>query len=63
MEVENISSQVVKKQTEQKKTETSKMTLPNTGFYINFVYIVTSIFIVVGIVSFFRYIKYRDIDK
>ena len=63
VEVENISSQVVKKQTEQKKTETSKMTLPNTGFYINFVYIVTSIFIVVGIVSFFRYIKYRDIDK
>jgi len=63
VEVENASTQVIKKQSDEQKTANPKMVLPNTGFYINFVYIVISIFVVTGIISFLRYIKYRGIDK
>ena len=61
-EVENATSQKVKKQAKQQKTESSKMTLPYTGNYICIVYILMSIFAFWGIISYIRYIRYKDIN-
>ena len=63
IEVENISSQTtVIKQPEQKTTESPKMTLPYTGNGIIIVYILVSIFVILGIISYIRYIRYKDIN-
>lgn len=61
-EVENATSQKVKKQAKQQKKESSKMTLPYTGNYICIVYILMSIFAFWGIISYIRYIRYKDIN-
>lgn len=63
IEVENTSSHTtVIKQPKQQTKESPKMTLPYTGNGIIIVYILLTIFIILGIISYIRYIRYRDVN-
>ena len=63
VEVESTSAQPTTEQIEQPTTENAKMILPYTGNYIIIIYILTSIFTILGILSCLRYIRYKDIDR